>query len=439
MVLHVGPKAGLRFAAMFGFVALSSCAGPEAKDGARASAFGATIVLDFETDAAGVPLTRGTVLAEQYAAWGIHFTGGYAIGAQSVDFPDYKATHGNMLCTAIAAVQPDFPASPWTGQRCFPGDPASGVPLGITLDFPACEVAIGMFPLVQSPPPIGQYTITGSMLDGTPVPGMINDTIEPIFPAGSTEMVTPAVVPSDFHQGPGPHAGANIQIVTLTAGSAGALDNVLIVPCGDGGLGGAAGQLGTGGGGAGGQGGSGAGIGTGTAGRSGSGGSPGSGGTSATGGATGGGGVGGGSVAGHPATGTGGAPTGTGGHDQPPGSGGTSAGGTAGGSGGQVAAGGNVGTGAGGTAGHPEATGGAAGAAAPGGGGSAGHPTSSGGAAGTSSGAGGKSTGGTGGHPGPTSGCSYGSAQFTDSSTPPWYALAALALAIRRRRQTASR
>src|SRR3954466_15335360 len=68
---------------------------------------GERVFIDFETDAAGAPLTRGTVLAEQYAAVGIHFENSFIIGDHATDFPN--AGNGNMLCTHEAGVDPATP------------------------------------------------------------------------------------------------------------------------------------------------------------------------------------------------------------------------------------------------------------------------------------------------------------------------------------------
>jgi len=73
--------------------------------------YGQTVTIDFKTDAAGTPLVRATVLAEQYAAAGIHFQGGFILGDRTVDFSDYHtAAPDNMIC-----------AVPRTDGRCAGG------------------------------------------------------------------------------------------------------------------------------------------------------------------------------------------------------------------------------------------------------------------------------------------------------------------------------
>src|SRR5437762_69365 len=49
---------------------------------------GSTIQIDFEKDSFGAPLTRGTVLAEQYAEWGVHFENSFLIGDSATDFAE---------------------------------------------------------------------------------------------------------------------------------------------------------------------------------------------------------------------------------------------------------------------------------------------------------------------------------------------------------------
>ena len=413
MILQGGSKVLMVMVAC-AFLVLSGCAEPDARVNARASAFGTDISIDFETDPSGTPLARGAVLAEQYAAWGIHFTGGYRIGAQSVDFPDYQKVHGNMVCTAFAAVEPITPVSPWTGQRCFPDQPAAGVPFGMTLDFPACEVAIGLFPYMEIPAGGGQYTFQAWTAGGAPVPNMTGD-IQPVFPPGSAEVGTYIVVPYDpLHGGPGPHAGSNIQVLSLDAGGAGAFDDLLIVPCDA--AGGSGGTTGANGG---------------SIGSSGGGGS-------------------GGGAAGHPGTGTGaggGGVAGEGGRGLSPGSGGRSAaGGAAAGDGCQATGGGSGGgnMNGGGAGGQPwgaggTSAGGAGGKAAAGTSGSAGSPASGGTGGKGTGGISGDFDGGTGGFPGPSPGCNCGYALPSSNDSPSiWLVIGGLALTSRRRRRGAS-
>jgi hypothetical protein len=92
---------------------------------------GQTITLDFKTDAMGNPLSRGTVLAEQYANWGIHFQGGYVLGDRTVDFPEVTTpAPDNLICT--------YEGSLSSSGRCAGGPSSASVPLVVTFDFPVC-------------------------------------------------------------------------------------------------------------------------------------------------------------------------------------------------------------------------------------------------------------------------------------------------------------
>jgi len=124
-------------------VGLSSCQGPplDRGPGVRQSALsspapGETIDIEFETDAAGTALPRGTVLGEQYAALGVHFHNGYVIGDRTTDFSIYvdAPTPDNFVCTREGGTP--------GGCGSFASRPPAGVPLEITLDFPACFVSI---------------------------------------------------------------------------------------------------------------------------------------------------------------------------------------------------------------------------------------------------------------------------------------------------------
>ena len=113
----------------------------DAPPGARQSALappapGDSVTIEFETDAAGNPLPRGTILGEQYAALGVHFHNGYIIGDRATDFADYVAapTPDNFVCTRASGVPGGCGA---TQDR-----PPVGTPFEITLDFPACYVSI---------------------------------------------------------------------------------------------------------------------------------------------------------------------------------------------------------------------------------------------------------------------------------------------------------
>jgi len=124
-------------------VGLCSCQAPPLDGGpsARQSAIsppapGQTIDIEFETDAAGNALPRGTVLGEQYAALGVHFHNGYIIGDRATDFSIYvdAPTPDNFVCTREGGTP--------GGCGSIASRPPTGVPLEITLDFPACFVSI---------------------------------------------------------------------------------------------------------------------------------------------------------------------------------------------------------------------------------------------------------------------------------------------------------
>ncbi len=130
---------------------------------------GASITIQFDTDAAGVPIPRGTVLAEQYADWGVHFHGSFIIGDHATDFPAFEANQGNMLCTPESATDPANPGG------CA-GGPPLGTPLVVDLDFDAGQAIVGAFPQagvihLSSPPAglpkFGRITLEG--FDGSGV------------------------------------------------------------------------------------------------------------------------------------------------------------------------------------------------------------------------------------------------------------------------------
>ena len=195
---------------------------------------GETITLEFETDPSGAPLPRGTVLAEQFAALGVHFHNGYMIGDRMTDFANYvdAPTPNNFICTRDG------------GSPGGCGDPASrpaaGVPLEITFDFPACFVSIVGRATTSTTP--GQFGLRG--YDGSGYQTV----------AGSTRLITSQVQfdPTTsmlvlLHEGvatgslpsplfgigppPGPQQGLDIHLVDIGETNVGSFDTLTITRC----------------------------------------------------------------------------------------------------------------------------------------------------------------------------------------------------------------
>lgn len=91
--------------------------------------------IDFDYDADGVEIPHLAVIDDEYAAIGVHFSGGYRIGRTSTAFPTYSVRPSlNYLCTwggTVGGGNPDC-AIPDGGD----------VPLGATLDFEAVFASI---------------------------------------------------------------------------------------------------------------------------------------------------------------------------------------------------------------------------------------------------------------------------------------------------------
>jgi len=123
---------------------------------------GQKVLLDFKADAFGNPLARGTVLAEQFAEWGIHFENGYVLGDRAVDFPDYTSpAPDNLVCTFSSSVHRADLVS-WTDGRCAGGPASDAIPLVVDLDFKACAVQVAGSGLpITSILPTGSILITG--------------------------------------------------------------------------------------------------------------------------------------------------------------------------------------------------------------------------------------------------------------------------------------
>jgi probable HAF family extracellular repeat protein len=129
---------------------------------------GAILTIDFDTDATGAPLPRGSVLGEQFAAWGVHFQSSYVVGDRAFDFPDYVAADsGNRVCTPEGSVMPQFPVT-WTPGRCA-GSPASGTPLVVGFDFPVCVASIQGTTIAELDNGLGQMSLFGKNGDGATI------------------------------------------------------------------------------------------------------------------------------------------------------------------------------------------------------------------------------------------------------------------------------
>lgn len=200
---------------------------------------GATISIDFDKDPFGAPLARGTVLAEQYAEWGVHFENSFLIGDVATDFASYwNRSTGNMLCTYDAGVDPLNPGA------CFGGQPAPGTPLIVDLDFDACQIGImGVAPTQTigrvPPPPLGHVNVQafdsagtlGSSGQGTAFPNVDCDRSGCRF---TGEIPAIASFPlSSFSPSSGqlPPAGYHFRRLVITEDGIGAFDSLTITRC----------------------------------------------------------------------------------------------------------------------------------------------------------------------------------------------------------------
>lgn len=135
---------------------------------------GAVLTIDFDTDPTGAPLPRGSVLGEQFAAWGLHFENGYVVGDRAFDFPDYVAADsGNRVCTPEGSVMPQFPVT-WTPGRCA-GSPAWGTPLVIDFDFPVCFASIQGTTVAALDNGFGKLSVFGRNGDGATIASKTSD------------------------------------------------------------------------------------------------------------------------------------------------------------------------------------------------------------------------------------------------------------------------
>lgn len=99
------------------------------------------VVINFDQDAAGNEIAHLERIDDEYAAWGVQFTGGYYAARTSIAFPGYSVRPSlNYLCTfggTAGGGNPDclLPDDPGPAG---PGD----APLGVVLDFSAEFVSI---------------------------------------------------------------------------------------------------------------------------------------------------------------------------------------------------------------------------------------------------------------------------------------------------------
>ncbi|HEY4185347.1 MAG TPA: hypothetical protein VGP07_09775 [Polyangia bacterium] len=194
---------------------------------------GATIKIGFETDAAGVPLPRLTVLGEQYADLGVHFHGGYLIGDRATDFSDYVVapTPDNFICTPEGGVP--------SGCGAPQDKPAQGVPLEITLDFPLCYASIFGRGLASYTP--GQVGIAGFDANGFETSSWGSRLIQSVVmfdPATLRnvfiqEGVGPAWLPPSlgFTGSPAPIEGLDVHRLEVNETTVGSYDDLTLTRC----------------------------------------------------------------------------------------------------------------------------------------------------------------------------------------------------------------
>ena len=172
---------------------------------------GESRTIGFEFDAAEQPIPRGTYIAEQYAAAGIHFNGAFAVGRRQVDFTSFSVAplSNAMICTWVA----------WqdTGV-CFPPVGIIGAQMVVTFDFPACAVTIEGRTRGD-----GQQDgdiLTMSAFDAN---NTLIQTISEYVNTGPNPPTESIVL--------GTVAGAGIRRVVIEDGELDALDNLLVERC----------------------------------------------------------------------------------------------------------------------------------------------------------------------------------------------------------------
>jgi len=196
---------------------------------------GQTVTFDFSTDAWGNPLPRGTVLGEQFAAQGVHFTGGFILGDRATDFAMYTNTPApdTLICTTEGA-GPAGCGDP--AQR-----PAAGSPLVITLDFPVCGASIegvtsttDLDPSLYSLVYMRAFDAAGTLkstFNSRPTRSVMNwdsQTLQWVFISERTAGVSAPPYP---YIPPVPKQGLDARRIEIAETGMSALDNLTLIRC----------------------------------------------------------------------------------------------------------------------------------------------------------------------------------------------------------------
>ena len=196
---------------------------------------GQTVSFDFSADAWGNPLPRGTVLGEQFAAQGVHFSGGFILGDRATDFAMYTNTPSpdNLICTAEGA---DPGGCGQAAQR-----PAAGAPLVITLDFPVCGASIegttstrNLDPALSSLVYMRAFDAAGapkSTFNSRATHSVMNwdqRTLQWVFVSERTAGVSAPPYP---YIPPVPQQGLDVRRIEITEVGMSALDNLTLIRC----------------------------------------------------------------------------------------------------------------------------------------------------------------------------------------------------------------
>ncbi|HEX2658150.1 MAG TPA: hypothetical protein VHU40_07765 [Polyangia bacterium] len=180
--------------------------------------YGQTITIDFKADAAGIPLSRATVLAEQYAAAGVHFQGGFILGDRAFDFSDFHTSApDNLIC-----------AGPRSDGRCAGGATWQTTNLVVTFDFPVCAVAIAGLGIPNSLSVgvvgVKGYDAAGNLRSGWSSRSIVNTTVE----GRKFGWIPPRI--GDY-PGPMPSPTLDVRRLEVAGTYLGALDDLVITRC----------------------------------------------------------------------------------------------------------------------------------------------------------------------------------------------------------------